>query len=388
MENFTYSIPTTIHFGKRQIEKLGAEVAKKCTKVLVVFGGGSVKRNGVYDDAIAQLDSCGIAHIDFSGVEPNPKIGTVREGVRVCKENGVDGILALGGGSIIDCSKTIAAGALYDGDAWDFLTHKAEPIKALPIYAVVTIAATGSEMDGTAVISNPDTNEKLDFDAYCVIPTCAICDPTYTFSLPAKQTAAGVADIMSHTMENYFAPTEDAYISNRVAEAILKTCVECGPRALEKPNDYAARANLMWASSWAINGFVGMGKPVAWSVHRIEHELSAFYNITHGVGIALLTPHWMRYVLNEKTAHQFAQYGINVFGVDASLPEMEAAKQAIDRTEALFVSMGLPMHLSELNIGDENFEKMAEKAWRPAYETSAFAPLTVEDICNIYKMAL
>ena len=387
MKNFTYAIPTVIHFGKGQIEKLGAEIAQRSRKVLVVYGGGSVKRNGIYDAALAQLKAHGVEWAELSGVEPNPRIATVREGVRLCREQGLDGVLALGGGSVIDCSKGVAAGALYDGDPWDFPAGKAVPEKALPLFTVLTMAATGSEMDSIAVISNPETNEKEAFAGSCCYPAVSILDPTYTYSLPAAQTAAGTADIMSHTFENYFSPIETNYLADSLAEAILRSCVKYGPKAIETPDDYEARANLMWNAAWAINGFLDMGKPVAWSVHRMEHELSAFYDVTHGVGLAILTPNWMRYVLSDKTEARFARYGAAVWGLDPALPAREAAEAAIRKTREFFSSLGLPATLAELGIGPEHFEEMARKARNSGFDKT-FVPLSVEDIVSIYRMSL
>lgn len=387
MNNFTYDISTVVHFGQGQIEKLGAEVAKRSSRVLMVYGGGSVKRNGVYDGAAAQLKAHGVAWVELSGVEPNPRINTVREGVRLCREEKLDGVLALGGGSVIDCAKGIAAGALYDGDPWDFPAGKAAPEQALPIFTVLTMAATGSEMDSIAVISNMDSHEKEAFSAPCCLPAVSILDPAYTCSLPASQTAAGTADIMSHTLENYFSPIETNYLADSLAEAILRSCVKYGPKAMETPDDYEARANLMWNASWAINGFLKMGKGVAWSVHRMEHELSAFYDITHGVGLAILTPNWMRYVLHEKTQARFARYGTAVWGLDASRPVRELAEAAIQKTRDFFISLGLPATLSELGIGPEYFPEMARKARIDGFD-NAFVPLSVEDIVNIYQISL
>ncbi len=387
MKNFTYAIPTVIHFGKGQIEKLGAEIAQRSRKVLVVYGGGSVKRNGIYDAALAQLKAHGVEWAELSGVEPNPRVATVRGGVRLCREQGLDGVLALGGGSVIDCSKGVAAGALYDGDPWDFPAGKAVPEKALPLFTVLTMAATGSEMDSIAVISNPETNEKEAFAGSCCYPAVSILDPTYTYSLPAAQTAAGTADIMSHTFENYFSPIETNYLADSLAEAILRSCVKYGPKAMETPDDYEARANLMWNASWAINGFLDMGKPVAWSVHRMEHELSAFYDVTHGVGLAILTPNWMRYVLSDKTEARFARYGAAVWGLDPALPAREAAEAAIRKTREFFSSLGLPATLAELGIGPEHFEEMARKARNSGFDKT-FVPLSVEDIVSIYRMSL
>ena len=388
MTNFTYSIPTVVHFGQGQIKKLGAEIAARASKVLVVYGGGSVKRNGVFDAAVAQLREQGIPWAELPGVEPNPRIATVREGVRLCREQGLDGVLALGGGSVIDCAKGVAAGFYYDGDPWDLSGKKLTPERALPIFTVLTMAATGSEMDDIAVISNPETNEKESFAGPCCYPAVSILDPTYTYSLPAAQTAAGTADIMSHTFENYFSPIEDNYLAESLAEAILRSCVKYGPQAIRTPDDYEARANLMWNAAWAINGFLDMGKPVAWSVHRMEHELSAFYDVTHGVGLAILTPNWMRYVLSEKTEARFARYGAAVWGLDPALPARELAEAAIQKTRDFFtVSLGLPGALSELGIGPEYFPDMARKARNAGFDRT-FVPLSVEDIVKIYQMSL
>ena len=387
MTNFTYSIPTVVHFGQGQIQKLGAEIAARARKVLVVYGGGSVKRNGVFDDAAEQLKSHGIPWVELPGVEPNPRVATVREGVRLCREEGLNGVLALGGGSAIDCAKGIAAGFYYDGDPWDLSAKKLTPERALPIFAVLTMAATGSEMDDIAVISNPETNEKESFAGPCCYPAVSILDPTYTYTLPAFQTAAGTADIMSHTFENYFSPIEDNYLADSLAEAILRSCIKYGPKAIQTPDDYEARANLMWNAAWAINGFLNMGKPVAWSVHRMEHELSAFYDVTHGAGLAILTPNWMRYVLNERTEGRFARYGTAVWDLDAALPARRLAEAAIERTRTFFTSMGLPATLSEIGIGPEHFREMARKARIGGFD-STFVPLSVEDIVKIYEMSL
>ncbi|MCI8819675.1 MAG: iron-containing alcohol dehydrogenase [Oscillibacter sp.] len=387
MQNFTFDIPTVIHFGKGQIEKLGGEIAARAHRVLVLYGGGSVRRNGVYDAAIRQLQAHSIAWVDLPGVEPNPRIATAREGIRLCREEKLDGVLALGGGSVIDCAKCVAAGALYDGDPWDFSAKKAVPEQALPLFTVLTMAATGSEMDSIAVMSNPETCEKESFSAPCCYPAVSILDPTYTYSLPAFQTAAGTADIMSHTFENYFSPVETSYLADSLAEAILRACVRYGAQAVKTPDSYEARANLMWCASWAINGFLNMGKPVGWSVHRMEHELSAFYDVTHGVGLAILTPNWMRYVLSERTEHRFARYGVEVWGLDRSLPQRELAEAAIEKTRAFFSSIGLPATLGEVGIGPKHFEEMARKA-RTANFDRTFVPLSVEDIVNIYRLSL
>ncbi|MCI6262881.1 MAG: iron-containing alcohol dehydrogenase [Coriobacteriaceae bacterium] len=385
MYNFTFHAPTTIHFGKGQISHL-ADLAGYGKKVLLCYGGGSIKRNGIYDQATKILSDAGLQIFELSGVEPNPRIQTVRRGVDLCRKESIDMVLAIGGGSTIDCAKVVAAGAKYDGDAWDLVIHPELIKAALPIFSVLTLAATGSEMDAFAVISDMTKNEKWGTAAECLKPTMSVLDPTYTFSVPARQTAAGTADMMSHTFENYFSMDDGAYVQKRMAEALLKTMIHYGPIALEKPDDYDARANLMWAASHAINGLVGEGCAPAWCVHPMEHELSAFYDITHGEGLAILTPAWMEHVLSEKTEKQFATYGRNVWGLTGT-DDAPVAREAIARTRQFFTeTMHMPATLHEVGITDEeHFDVMAQKAADGS--KGSFVPLTKEDIVEIYRAA-
>lgn len=385
MYNFAFHVPTTIHFGKGQISHL-ADLAAYGKKVLLCYGGGSIKRNGIYDQATKILSDAGLEIFELSGVEPNPRIQTVRRGVDLCRKESIDMVLAIGGGSTIDCAKVVAAGAKYDGDAWDLVIHPELIEAALPIFSVLTLAATGSEMDAFAVISDMTKNEKWGTAAECLKPTMSVLDPTYTFSVPARQTAAGTADMMSHTFENYFSMDDGAYVQKRIAEALLKTMIHYGPIALEKPDDYDARANLMWAASHAINGLVGEGCAPAWCVHPMEHELSAFYDITHGEGLAILTPAWMEHVLSEKTEKQFATYGRNVWGLTGT-DDAPVAREAIARTRQFFTeTMHMPATLHEVGITDEeHFDVMAQKAADGS--KGSFVPLTKEDIVEIYRAA-
>ena len=386
MYNFTFHVPTTIHFGKGQISHL-AELASYGNRALLCYGGGSVKRNGIYDQALSILKDAGVQVFELAGVEPNPRIQTVRRGVELCHQNDVQMVLAIGGGSTIDCAKVVAAGAKYDGDAWD-LVIKPELIKdALPIFSVLTLSATGSEMDAFAVISDMTKNEKWGTAGECLKPTMSVLDPTYTFSVPARQTAAGTADMMSHTFENYFSMDEGAYVQKRMAEGLLKTMIHYGPIALAHPDDYDARANLMWAASHAINGLVGDGCSPAWCVHPMEHELSAFYDITHGEGLAILTPAWMEHVLSADTVALFAAYGRNVWGLTGTEDEA-VAREVIVRTREFFTqTMHMPATLREVGITDEkNFEVMAQKAANGC--KGSFVPLSKDDIVEIYRAAL
>lgn len=387
MKNFTYYVPTKIRFGKGQISHL-SELSESGSRCLLVYGGGSVKKMGLYDEAVAILRKAGVSVTELSGIEPNPRIESVREGVRLCKEGKLEMVLAIGGGSVIDAAKCVAAGAVYDGDAWDLVTDPRKIRAALPIYTVLTLSATGSEMNQNAVISDLSQNMKVGMYGECLKPKMSVCDPTYTFSVSRRQTAAGTADIMSHTFENYFTSVEGGYLQARFGESVLRTCIHYGPVALAEPDNYEARANLMWASSNAINGIVSQGAAVAWCVHPMEHELSAFYDITHGEGLAILTPRWMEYVLSEKTAAKFAEYGVNVWGLTDTGDHIATAKAAIQKTsEFFFQTMGLPSTLRAVGITNEDkFDIMAEKA--AAACGGAYVPLNKEDIVNIFRASL
>lgn len=386
MQNFYYNIPTQIYFGKGQIENLGKNLKPISDKVLLVYGGGSIKKIGLYDKVVQQFQDSSIEWYELSGVEPNPRIESVRNGAKICKEHNIGAVLAVGGGSTIDCAKIIASASCYDGDAWDQVIDNSKITKALPVISVLTLSATGSEMDGFAVISDLEKNEKWGTGNELTKPVFSILDPEYTFTVSAKQTAAGTADIMSHTFENYFTSEKGAYLQARFCEGILKTCIKYAPIALDTPDDYEARANLMWASSMAINGICSYGENTAWAVHPIEHELSAFYDITHGVGLAILTPYWMEYVLNEDTLWRFVEYGKNVWGIDKD-SDMEIAKAAIAKTKEFFVSLGLPSSLNQIGIDDTYFDIMSQKAAGCGLE-NGFIPLYKDDVRKILEMAL
>lgn len=385
MNNFRFNAYTDLRFGKGQVAALPEVMSPYGRKVLMVYGGGSIKRNGLYDKVKELLKDFEIH--ELSGVEPNPKIGSVREGVKLCKEHAVEMVLAVGGGSTIDAAKVIAGGACYEGDAWDLVTEPSKIAGVLPVFTVLTLAATGSEMNKNAVISNPDTDEKLGTSSHDFIPKASICDPTYLFSLPAGQTAAGTADIMSHIFEQYFQQDKGAFVSDRFSESLLKTCIKYCPMALEQPDSYEARANLMWASTMALNGLLAAGKGGAWTCHPIEHELSAYYDITHGVGLAIVTPRWFRYILSDETVGKFCEYARNVWNITEP-DAYKCANMAIDATEEFFVECGIPMNLSELGIDASKFEQMAEKAVRFGGLQDAYVPLTKEDVTAILKACL
>ena len=386
MENFSFKAYTEMIFGKGQITNLPEVISRYGKNILLAYGGGSIKRNGIYDSVKKLLKDYNIIELDK--IEPNPKIETVRRGVKLCKENNIDVILAVGGGSTIDCAKVVAAGAFYDGDPWDLVTNPEKIDKVLPIVTILTLAATGSEMNGNAVISKMDTNEKLGTASVNMKPQVSILDPEYLYTLPSIQTAAGTADIMSHVFESYFKKTEGAFVQDKFSEGLLETCIKYCPIALKDPTNYKARANLMWASSMALNGLCGSGKPGAWTCHPIEHELSAFYDITHGVGLAIVTPRWMRYILSENTVDKFVDYAINVWKLEPKEDKFALANEAIDLTEKFFKDCGIPMTLKEVNIDETHFDEMAKGAVEHGSLAYAYVPLNETDVKKILEMCL
>lgn len=296
MLNFDYLIPTEILFSKDQISNLESKI-NNYNRILFTWGGGSIKKNGIYEKVIDALKDK--TYFELSGIKPNPRLSSVKKGITICTESNVDFILAVGGGSVIDCCKAIAAGIYYLDDVWDLFMRKATIEKTLPIGTILTLAATASEMNGSAVINNEETQQKLAITSNLLRPKFSILDPTYTMTVPKMHTVAGIVDIMSHVFEQYFDTTKGAYLQDRLAEGILKTCIKYGPIVLENPNDYEARANIMWAGSLALNGLLSIGKRGDFATHKIEHEVSAIYDLTHGVGMAILSPNWMKYVMNE-----------------------------------------------------------------------------------------
>jgi alcohol dehydrogenase YqhD (iron-dependent ADH family) len=326
MNNFIYDVPTRVYFGENQLGNLGRELVKYGKRVLLTYGGGSIKKGGLYGKVVVEIKAAGLELFELNGIEPNPRITSVNAGADICKREKIDVLLAVGGGSVIDCTKFIGAAAFYEGDAWDILIQKAPVVNCLPIITILTLSATGSEMDCGGVISNAETKDKVGQASPLLQPKVSFLDPTVTYTVNAYQTACGAADIMSHIMEAYFDMEQDLQMLDSIMEALMRTVIKYAPIAVKNPADYDARANLMWASSWAICGLVAGGKRHAWSCHPMEHELSAIYDITHGLGLAILTPRWMEYTLDDKTASKYSQYGIHVFGIDSNLEPMKIAK--------------------------------------------------------------
>ena len=362
MYNFEFKVPVKILFGKGSIENLVPEILKYGKRVLLCYGGGSIKRMGLYDTIVKKLDQAGIFYKELSGISPNPRIEEVEEGIKIVREHKLDFILPVGGGSTIDCSKAVSAGVNYAGSAWDLITGKAEIKNVLPIGTVLTLSATGSEMNCGAVISNLKTNEKLSNGSMCMLPKVSFLDPKNTYSVSEYQTACGSADILSHILEVYFTTENDLFMLDCVMEGLMKTVIKYAPIAMKDPTNYEARANLMWTSSWAINGFINGSKSTAWSCHPMEHELSAFYDITHGHGLAILTPRWMQYCLNDENIYKYVQFGVNVFGIDKNLSDREIAEKAIEKlSEFLFNSKSYFFRSAAVLLYDSsNFSKSSE----------------------------
>lgn len=386
--SFIYDIPTKVYFGEGYFDCLGKELKAFGTNVLLVYGGGSVKKTGLYEKTLKLTNESLLNIFELSGIEPNPKVDSIKKGIKLCKENKIDVILAVGGGSVIDAAKFISVGACYDFDIWDFVTKKILVEKALPVVTVLTISATGSEMDPTAVLNNPQTNDKIGVTNQLFYPKVSFCDPSLTYSVSKYQTACGSADILSHIMEVYFNQNQNLYMLDKAMEGMMKTVIKFAPIALSEPENYEARANLMWTSSWAINGFIYGCNKVPWTCHPMEHQLSAVYDITHGLGLAILTPRWMNYVLDETTVEKFYNFGVNVFELKKSSDQMSVAKQAIKCLEKFFYeTLGLKSHLSELGIDDSKFKFMAEKATGGKF-INGWKKLSEEDVEKIYKMSL
>ena len=390
IHDFIYDIPVRVYFGRDQLKNLGPELKQYGTRVLMTYGGGSIKRTGLYDRVVREIRAAGLELFELSGIAPNPRIDSVREGAKMCKEHHIDVLLAVGGGSTIDATKFMAAGACVDFDPWDFLDlSKRAPIeKALPLVSILTLSATGSEMDTSGVISNLETNDKLGRADQKLLPKASFLDPTITYTVNAYQTACGSADILSHIFEVYFNMDQDMYMLDCFMEGLMKTVIKYAPVAIREPENYEARANLMWTSSWAINGFIDGGKQLAWSCHPMEHVLSAFYDITHGLGLAILTPRWLEYCLDETTVSKYVQFGVNVFGIDPELPPMEIAHKAIEAlSRFLFDTLGLKRTLPEVGIDRTHFAAMARKAVNGG-TLRGFKPLQQADVEAIYEMCM
>lgn len=392
MKSFIYYTPTEVVFGKGSESKVGSLVKQfGGKKVLLHYGGKSAERSGLLDRVCGALDAEGVKYVKLGGVVPNPRLSKVYEGIELCKKEGVDFILAVGGGSVIDSSKAIGLGLAYEGDVWDFFMGKAKAESNVPVGVVLTIPAAGSEMSCSCVITKEDGAEKRSYDDDIIRPKFAVMDPELTYSLPAYQTACGVVDIMMHTMERYFSHEDDMTLTDEVAEAILRTVKDCACKVLKNPGDYRCRTQIMWAGSLSHNGLTGCGTVGDFASHRLEHELSALYDVAHGAGLAAVWATWARYVFKENVS-RFVRFAVNVMGVTNDFTDPEATALAgIEAMERFYRDLSMPTSISEL-IGreptDAEIKLMAEKCSRGGARTVGhFKELDMADMEAIYRLA-
>lgn len=393
---FTFQNPVQIIFGAGTLDRLGEAVRTYGTKALVVTGGGSVRRNGTFDRAVASLNAAGVSVVECSGVEPNPRLSTVVRGADIARKEGCDVVVALGGGSTMDAAKVMAAVVFFEGDPWEMFPHgqanRRLPDRALPIVTVPTLAATGSEMNAGAVITNEMTTIKSFVTAGCLYPKVAVVDPELTASVPKDQTAYGVCDLITHVTESYFNGVDGTPLQDRIVEGIILTAMEWGPKAVADGNDIEARAQVQWASVVALNGWAQAGTFGPYPVHMIEHTLSAHHDIAHGAGLAIVSPAWMRVAARTRPA-RFAQFAQRIFGITLKQPDdAEAASEGIDRFEAFLRSIGCPTRLSEVGIGEELLDKYAEDTVLVAHDEEGRLPgrpaLTPSEIVEVLRSAL
>ncbi|GGH47973.1 NADH-dependent alcohol dehydrogenase [Paenibacillus silvae] len=387
MRSFQFYNPTRLIFGKGQLEALKTEVPKYGKRVLLVYGGGSIKRSGLYDQVLGLLKEIGAEVTELAGVEPNPRLSTVHKGVDLCKTNNIELILAVGGGSVLDCAKAIAVGAKYDGDMWDFAQRKAVAQDALPLGTVLTMAATGSEMNSGSVITNQETQEKLGWGSAYSFPAFSILDPVNTYTVPKDQTVYGMVDMMSHVLEHYFHLDPNTPVQLGFCETILRTVMEAAPRLVEDLENYELRETILYCGTMALNGVLNMGLAGDWATHNIEHAVSAVYDIPHGGGLAILFPHWMRHNIDVKV-ERFKRLAINVFNVNPEgKSDRQIAEEGIDALSQFWTSIGAPNRLADYDIDDSQIEVMADKAMLFG-PFGNFKKLQREDVVSIYKASL
>lgn len=397
MENFTYCAPTRYIFGKGAEEQTGAMARQYgFTKVMIVSGGSSARRSGLLGRVADSLDAAGIGHVELTGVKPNPTDDRVYEGIELCRREGVDALIAVGGGSVIDTAKAVAAGVPYQGDFWDFWAGKAVVENALPVGVVLTIPAAGSEGSGNSVITKIDGMHKISLRTDSALrPKFALLNPELTFTLPPEQTAAGIADMMAHILERYFTPTADVETTDRIAEGLLMAIMEEAPKVMVRPDDYQARANIMWAGTLAHNGVCGCGRREDWTSHGLEHELSALYGVTHGAGLAVVFPAWMTFMASHRP-EKIAQLGRRIFGLGRNMyastdrdDDRSVALRTVDCLRDFFRSIGLPLTLGELGIANPDIATLTRKFHEDkGLPFGPYYPLHEVDTASIYRLML
>ena len=388
MDNFEFRNPTKIIFGKGTEARVGTEAAAHARKVLLHYGGGSIKASGLYDRVTASLRQASVEWVELGGVKPNPRLGLVHEGVRLCKQQGLGLVLAVGGGSVIDSAKAIAMGAVIEHDVWDFYLGKGEPRAALPVGTVLTIPAAGSEASHGTVVTREEGLLKRAVNSELLYPRFSILNPELTFTLPPFQVACGASDIMAHLMERYFTTVKSVELTDRLLEATMKTIALKAPRLLERPRDYDTWAEFMWAGTIAHNNLLNTGRVGDWASHDIEHEISGIYDVAHGAGLAAVFPAWMKQTLTLDPA-RFAQWAVRVWNVDQDFWNAEAtAREGIRRLEAWYHGIGLPTRLSDLGVGKDRLDEMARKCTDGGHRTVGnFVKLDTAAVRGVYELA-
>ncbi len=390
MENFIYHNPTKLIFGKDQLQALSEELPKYGKNILLVYGGGSIKKNGLYDQVLTLLRELNVNIHELAGVEPNPRLSTVRKGIEICRNENIDFMLAVGGGSVIDCTKAIAAGAEYEGDVWDIINKKVTATKALPFGTVLTLAATGSEMNPDSVITNWETNEKYVWGSAVTHPVFSILDPVNTMSVPRDQTIYGMVDMMSHVFEQYFHNVKNTPLQDRMCYSVLQTVIETAPKLLEDLQSYEHRETILYSGTIALNGTLQMGYFGDWASHTIEHAVSAVYDIPHAGGLAILFPNWMRHVVDQDVT-RMKRVMTSMFDIEtAGKSDKEIALEGIDKLSAFWSSLGAPSRLADYDIGEERLDEIAGIAAREMEHGGFgnFKKLNKDDILAILKASL
>ncbi|OXM16065.1 iron-containing alcohol dehydrogenase [Paenibacillus herberti] len=387
MRPFVYHNPTRLYFGAEQLQNLTKEADKLGKNVLLVYGGGSIKRSGLYDEVLKTLAEAGCTVTELAGVEPNPRLSTVHRGAQLCRAHNVDWVLAVGGGSTLDCGKAIVASARYEGNFWDIVSRKVVVKEALPLGTILTLAATGSEMNSGSVITNEETEEKWGWGSPLTFPRFSILDPKYTATAPKDHTVYGMVDMMSHVLEQYFHHDALTPVQDGFCESVMRAVVETAPKLIEDLDNLEHRGTILYSGTMALNGVLAMGALGDWANHSMEHAVSAVYDIPHGGGLAILFPNWMTYVLDDNVG-RFKQFAVGVFGVNPEgKSDRETAEEGIRRLREFWNSIGAPSRLSDYNIDDSRLEDMAEKAV-PGETIGNFRKLTKEDVLAIYRLSL
>lgn len=388
MQNFFFHNPTKLYFGQGQLGNLAEELDQYGPNLLLVYGGGSIKKNGIYDQVTSILQKLNKNVFELSGVEPNPRVTTARKGIDICKQENIDFILAVGGGSTIDCTKAIAAGAKSEADIWDIVTKKVTINEALPFGTVLTLAATGSEMNSGSVITNWETKEKHGWGSPYTYPQFSILDPDFTKTVPRDQTIYGIVDIMSHALEHYFHHEDNTLLQDRMVEAILLTVMEIAPKLLDDLQSTKHRATILYNGTMALNGMVNMGYHGDWATHNLEHAVSAVHDIPHGGGLAILFPQWMEYVIDENPA-RFKKLAMRVFNIDPEgKTDKEVGLEGIKKLRDFWNSIGAPSRLADYGIGEESIETMADRTVTAHEEFGNFKKLNRQDAVHIYRQSL